>query len=119
MEKLLMPLVGSMIALSGCTSYRIDNETHAVVTPNYEDGPSYITKWNAETNRVAATSNAGVLFGIFSCGEGKFAPVPGMMGFSIFPTRRAMNVAKQGATYNACVDNSADALVGAMYKYRT
>ncbi len=118
MKKLLIPLAGTVIALSGCTSYRIDNETHAVVTPKYKDGPIYATKWTAGTNRVTATSKAGVWFGFWGCGEGKYAPVPGFMGFSIFPTKRAMNVSKQGATYNACVNNGADALVGAMYKYK-
>ncbi len=107
----------ALLALTGCTSYHTERATQALVNPGPMGGPEYRTEWDVSPKKVTAEGTARVNFWVFTSGESKYADVPGLnLGF--FPTDRALYKAKAAATYEACVANKADALLGVTYSYK-
>lgn len=113
----LLTSVALIAMLTGCVSYHTERDTQSVINPSAEEGPKYNTEWKIDQTRTTAKGSAKVWFGLFVSGEAKYANVPGWnLGF--FPTDRAVNKAKAAATYNACEQTKADALLGVAYKYK-
>lgn len=107
----------ALVALTGCTTYYTERSTQALVNPGPMSGPEYRTEWEVSQKKVTAEGSASVNFWIFTSGENKYASVPGLnLGF--FPSDRAIHKAKAAATYEACVQNKADALLGVTYNYK-
>ena len=103
--------------MTGCVSYHTERNTQAVVAPSAEAAPKYRTEWNISQSRTTASGSARVWFGLFVSGDAKYANVPGWnVGF--LPTDRAVNKAKSAATYVACENTKADALLNVAYKYK-
>ena len=103
--------------MTGCVSYHTERNTQAVVNPSAEAGPKYRTEWDISQTRTKANGSATVWFGLFVSGDAKYADVPGWnVGF--LPSDRAVSKAKSAATYVACENTKADALVGVAYKYK-
>ena len=117
MKQLLPTAALALLALTGCTSYHTERATQALVNPGPLNGPEYRTEWDISQKKVTAEGTAHVNFWVFTSGENKYADVPGLnLGF--FPTDRAIHKAKAAATYEACVQNKADALLGVTYSYK-
>lgn len=116
--KQFLPLAGlALLAFTGCVSYHTERNTQALVNPGPMNGPEYRTEWEIAQKKVTAEGNARVNFWVFTSGENKYADVPGFdLGF--FPSDRALHMAKAAATYEACVRNNADALLGVTYSYK-
>lgn len=104
--------------LTGCATYYTERDTQAVVALSKADGPKYNTEWKIDQTRTTAKGSAKVWFGLFVSGEAKYADLPGWWNVAFFPSSRAINKAKAAATYNACEQTKADALVGVAYKYK-
>jgi hypothetical protein len=103
--------------VTGCVSYHTERDTQSIVNPSADQGPTYRTNWKIEQKRTSATGSARVWFGLFVSGDAKYANVPGWnMGF--LPSDRAVSKAKAAATYAACEQTNADALLGVAYKYK-
>lgn len=115
--KKAMVLAGlALVALTGCTSYYTERGAQAQIDPHAEFAPGYRTEWNVAESRTKAEGSASVWFWFFTSGEPRYAEVPGL-NMPFLPTGRAIYRAKAAATYNACEQAGADALMGVSYKY--
>lgn len=104
------------LALAGCTSYYTERGAQSQVDPYPTLPPGYRTEWNVAEQRTKAEGSARVWFWFFTSGDPKHAEVPGL-NMPFFPSDRAIYRAKAAATYNACEQANADALLGVSYKY--
>lgn len=116
MNKVMLLAGMALVALTGCTSYYTDQAAQAQVAAVPSAGPEYRTEWKIADQRVKADGNAKSWFGIFTSGDSKFAELPGL-NVSFFGTSHAIYRAKASATYTACEQAKADALLGASYRY--
>ncbi len=118
MKKVLFPLAVMAMVFSGCTTYYTDRSAQSRVNPTQAGGADYFTKWKVDDARVEAESSAAVLFGLFLLDENKNFDLDDGVGATFTPSGRAVRAAKMGATYDACEQNNADNLLGAIYTYK-
>lgn len=102
--------------MTGCMATHTNDGT-AVVKLNVE---SKEFKADVVAGKTAVSGEATVhnLFGLFTWGVSEFAD-DAFVSTSVLPFQLAVSpltVAKQGATYNACAANKADAILAAKYK---
>lgn len=117
MKKVLTLAGLALLALTGCTSYYTERAAQSQIDPYAVGTEGYVTEWNIADKRTSAKGTARVLFWVFTSGEPKYADVPDSLP-AFWPTDRAINKAKAAATYTACEQTKADALLGVAYKYK-
>ena len=105
-------------AITGCTAV---NTSQGAYAPDVTITKSYTA--NIDHKDVAVSGQATVynLFGILTWGVSSFADdaFVSTSNSSLRLTTNPMDVAKQGATYNACEASGSDMLLGAKYKVDT
>ncbi len=116
MRRVMLIASVALMALTGCTTYYAERNTQDQVSLLPQSGPYYRSEWQISDTRTKALGTARVWFGFLTSGEPKYADVPGL-NLPFFPTDRAIYRAKSAATYNACEQTKADALLGVAYKY--
>lgn len=111
MKQMLMAAAAALL-MAGCTSFHVERDTQLAPTmSDYSSNPYYID-YSIKNDRAKGTGTASCWFWWFVSSDGKFAPVPSM------DLSRAVRAAKASATYDALENGNADALMGALYRYK-
>lgn len=106
-----------LATLTGCVTYHTERGTQALENPSAGDVPNYRTEWEVSQKRVTAEGFSRIWFGFIVSGETKYAEVPGWH-LATSASSRAIHRAKAAATYEACDETNADALLGISYRYK-
>lgn len=128
MKKIMFMLAAVLFVsvLTGCTTYYRDSGADLLYRPPIIQGAPYYTEYEVSQERISATGEASVLFGIFQFAENKKCLTvrdPELSVFSILkdlisPTQRAVDNARSVARYNACEKSNADQLLGVTCDYK-
>ncbi|MDD4817849.1 MAG: hypothetical protein PHI85_07760 [Victivallaceae bacterium] len=118
MKKSLLFVGSALFAsaiLSGCAT---QNTSQGAYAPEVKVEKSYEAVIQKQDKAVAGDATVNCLFGIFTWGVSNFADDAFVMqqnsnSFSL--TMNPADVAKRGATYNACANAKSDMLLGAKY----
>ena len=111
-------LVGlCLVALTGCVTYHAERGAQALENPTPFEGPNYRTEWSISEQRVTAQGFSRIWLGFLVSAETKYTEAPGEH-FTLSASERAIQYAKAAATYEACDQTNADALLGISYRYK-
>ncbi len=111
MKRVTMAAAAALL-VAGCTSFHVERDTQLAPTmSDYSSNPYYID-YSIGNDRAKGTGSASCWFWIFVSSDGKFAPVPSI------DMSWAVRAAKASATYDALENGRADALMGALYRYK-
>ena len=118
MKKISILAFAAFAALifTGCTSV-VTSDGATAVPQVGTDHPGYAAEFSYKTERVKASAQVNVLFGIFAWGPDGFAENSDLSTFSFLPSPD--NFAKSAAVYNACQANNVDTLLGTRYVVTT
>ena len=118
MKKRMFLVGGALVAstiLSGCAT---QNTSQGAYAPDVKVEKKYEAVIQKQDNVATGEATVNCLFGIFTWGVNNFADDAFVMqqssnSFSL--TINPADVAKRGATYNACANAKSDMLLGAKY----
>lgn len=117
MKKMLILAGIALTLMTGCLS----TNTNDGATPvEFKVEKAYTADVDIQKDATKAEATVNCLFGLITWGVTEYADeafVSSNSGLGLF--KDPMTVAKQGATYKACKDANADALLGATYHIDT
>lgn len=117
MKKVLV-LAGAALALmTGCISV---NNNDGAIPADITVRKGYIADIDVQDKAASGEATVNCLFGFITWGVSEYADDAFVKtGPAISLLKNANDVAKQGATYNACEKTKADYLLGAKYRLDT